>query len=608
MKITIYIASFIILVIFFNLFINEDSALKTGAIKNSNALKINTAISKHNQQDGSGFKQRTLVIDKTKSYHNQVIQDLLADDHVVPKVPDIHPVTTMYNREAVIPPQCYTKTEGVHNPCYVCHQDPIKGRENVMADGDLQEAYSFSDTGLTNHWKNLFIDRSDKVAKISDADIQAWIAQDNYSSLAPRLQSAKFEGWIPDLADLQLAEKAFDDEGFAKDGSQWVAFNYKPLPSTFWPTNGSTDDAMIRLPAIFRQDKRGNYSKDVYKANLAILEATIKGVEKISSLQIDENKVGVDLNRDGKLSSINQITQVGSYVGAAKDEYHDTYIYPKGVEFLHTVRYVGIDENGELYNPQRMKEVRYMKKWQVFAKPALARQYQLEGYEKEAGHLPGYHHLKHHGLDNGMAWSLQGFIEDKQGKLRFNTYEENFFCMGCHNSVGTTIDKVFSFARKVDGANGWGYINLKGMPDAPNVGEQQGEILTYLHRVGGGGEFRSNPEMAERWLDNNGKPKTDKILAAKDVHELITPSFKRAMQLNKAYKVIVEEQSFIFGRDATVTPPQNVYHQVDNQTSPTLKAENIYQWDIRLDWNAKPKPQVNEKDVASILQKNKQKQ
>jgi len=29
---------------------------------------------------------------------------------------------TLYNREAVIPPQCYTKTEGVNNPCYTCHQ------------------------------------------------------------------------------------------------------------------------------------------------------------------------------------------------------------------------------------------------------------------------------------------------------------------------------------------------------------------------------------------------------------------------------------------------------------------------------------------------------
>ena len=46
----------------------------------------------------------------------------------------------VYNPEAVIPPQCYTRTEGVFNPCYVCHQDHIPGRENRMNDSHLQRA------------------------------------------------------------------------------------------------------------------------------------------------------------------------------------------------------------------------------------------------------------------------------------------------------------------------------------------------------------------------------------------------------------------------------------------------------------------------------------
>ena len=33
----------------------------------------------------------------------------------------------VHNREAVIPPQCYTRTEGRYNPCYVCHQTHSKG-------------------------------------------------------------------------------------------------------------------------------------------------------------------------------------------------------------------------------------------------------------------------------------------------------------------------------------------------------------------------------------------------------------------------------------------------------------------------------------------------
>ena len=113
--------------------------------------------------------------------------------------------------------------------------------------------------------------------------------------------------------------------------------------------------------------------------------------------------------------------------------------------------------------------------------------------------------------------------------------------MGCHTSIGSTIDKTFSFPRKVDGAQGWGYINLRGMPDAPTLGEHAGEIATYLTRVGGGGEFRSNPEMFERWFNADGSANTQAIARAKDVYELITPSPARATELNKAYKAIVEE-------------------------------------------------------------------
>lgn len=520
--------------------------------------------------------------------HEQVLEILKSSNDVIPKVPEVNPVQTVYNREGIIPPQCYTRTEGRYNPCYVCHQNSIEGRENQMNDGDLQVAYSFSDEGLTNHWKNLFEDRTDRVAAISDEDILQWIAQDNYSNLATRLQQAKFEGWIPDLKGLEKGAAAFDDEGFAKDGSHWVAFNYKPMPSTFWPTNGSTDDVMIRLPARFRENSKQQYSRDIYKANLAILEARLKGLPRISSLPIDEKVVGSDLNGDGALTLIHEVTSVKNFVGAAKEYFNDDYQYPQHTEFLHTVRYVGIDDNNNISVSTRMKEVRYMKKWQEYSKPTLARYYQLEAYEKEAGHLPGYTKLGHYGLDNGMGWAIQGFIEGKDGQLRTSTYEENFFCMGCHNSVGATIDKTFSFPRKVDGAAGWGYIDLRKMHDAPNMGETDGEYLTYLKRVGGGGEFRNNPEMYQRWFTGGDKVNEEKIRQATSVYELITPSRERALTLNKAYRVIVEDQDFIYGRDATVTPPKNVYDKVDNATSPTLPAEHFHEWDIRLNWQQSP--------------------
>jgi hypothetical protein len=439
---------------------------------------------------------------------------------------------------------------------------------------------------MTNHWKNLFEDRTERVGAISDEAIMAYIAGDNYTELAKRLRGTDYKGWVPDLANLHLSAGAFDEDGFAKDGSHWVAFSYKPFPSTFWPTNGSTDDVMIRLPEAFRTDREGRYQRDVYMANLAIVEAKIKGAAEIGCLPLDERTIGKDLDEDGSLSVISTITDLSSYVGAAEGAFIESHLYPAGVEFVHTVRYLGISPDGGIETSARMKEVRYMKKWRDFAKAVYARQYQLESFEKEAGNLPGYQNLGDHGLDNGNGWSIQSFIEDPTGQLRVATFEETLSCMGCHNSIGSTIDKTFSLARKVDGAAGWGYLELKGMVDAPTLGETHGEIATYLERVGGGSEFRHNDEMAARWFKSDGSLDHDKVAGARDVYELITPSRERALLLNKAYKTIVEDQTYIFGRDATLTPPRNVYDRIENDATPTLRADRMFKWNILLDWSS----------------------
>jgi hypothetical protein len=341
---------------------------------------------------------------------------------------------------------------------------------------------------------------------------------------------------------------------------------------------------MIRLAARFRTDRDGNYSRDVYAANLAIVEAAIKGVSTIGCLPIDEAAVGQDLDGDGIMGTAHRIANAGGWVGAAEGMPYDSHLYPVGTEFLHTVRYLGVAKDGKISPSTRMKEVRYMRKWKGYAKQIYARRYQLEGFEKQAGNLPGYQNLGARGLDNGNGWAVQGFIEDRNGRLRANTHEETSSCMGCHTSIGSTIDKTFSFARKVDGAKGWKYIDLVGMPDAPNKGESLGEIHTYLRRVGGGSEFRHNLEMVDRWMRDDGTADEEKLASAEDVYQLITPSPERALSLNKAYRTIVEDQDYIFGRDATVTPPKNVYHQVDNKTAPRLPAERIFDWNIILDW------------------------
>lgn len=341
---------------------------------------------------------------------------------------------------------------------------------------------------------------------------------------------------------------------------------------------------MIRLPGPYRTDEAGKESMDVYRANLAILEATIKGVKSISCLPVNEKMIQQDLDQDGTLGTATTIKNVTTWVGAAKPLHIETHLYPEGTEFLHTVRYIGVDEAGQISVSTRMKEVRYMKKARAYSKPMYARKYTLEANEKEAGNLPAYQSLQHHGLDNGNGWAIQGFIEDRKGRLRVLTHEENFSCMGCHNSVGSTIDKTFSFPRKVDGAQGWGYIQLRGMRDAPSKGETRGEIETYLSRVQGGSEFRNNDEMAARWLNAEGLPDPKKMAQARDVYDLITPSRERALALNKAYRTIVEDQDYLYGKDTLLSPPTNVYDKIDNKTAPTLKPELIFKYNILLDW------------------------
>lgn len=492
----------------------------------------------------------------------------------------------LHNREAVIPPMCYTRTEGYFNPCYTCHQKSVRGegRANLMNDGVLQGDYGFSDVGQTNHWDNLFEDRSTRVAAITDETIDAWVDGDNYSALPQKLEDAGFQGWIPDLENLEQGAEAFDDKGLAKNGSWWVAFKYKPLPSTFWPTNGATDDVMIRLPAKFWRDESDNDSVDVYYANLAIVEAAVKDIDSISVPPIDESKIGNDLNGDSALTTITRLDRPDHYVGQAASVPVVTYLYPEGTEFLHTVRYLNVTDDDRITISTRMKEVRYLRKWRFVDKVLLGAFYDEERQEKIEGNLPYYADRQDKGIRNSFGWDVAGFIEDKDGSLRPLEYEENLFCMGCHSTIGSTIDETFAFPRKVTGAAGWGYISLEGMADVPNLGETDGEILTYLRRVGGGSEFRTNPEMRDRFFNMDGTVNETAVAAAADVYELIAPSPERARALNKAYRVIVEDQDFILGRDPTSTPPVNVFPAVDPETAPTLPVDRQFQWDIRLSW------------------------
>jgi hypothetical protein len=494
-----------------------------------------------------------------------------------------------YNAEAPIPAQCYTKTAGKFNPCYTCHQSYDDERPNRMNDGFLQGSYAFSEFGVENRWKNLFKDRTAHIEQVTDEEILEYIAQDNYSPLIDWMQSDEWQGVVPAIKNLHLGAEAFDEYGLAKDGSRWVAFNYKPLPSTFWPTNGSTDDVMIRLPEIF-SDIGGEYSRDIYFANLGLLEMAIAGTQRTSTVPLNEAALDIDLDGDQVLSvSTTTLLRRSHYVGDARDVPLTPMLYPEGTAFLHTVRYLGIHPNGGIYNSPRMKEVRYMKKHRFRSPENLASNYYVEDKEKHFGKLPVMTDHNDRGMANKFGWLVWGFIEDESGRLRKQSHEEQAFCMGCHKSVGTTIDHTFAFPRKVAGASGWGYIDLKKITDTPSLGDNRGEYATYLQRVGGGDEFRQNQEMLERWFHPDGSVDWRKVDNAENIYELIVPSRERALALNKAYHAIVKEQSYIFGRDAVIQPATNVYRQVENHTPP-LEPQHRYQWDIRLDWTKQPRP------------------
>lgn len=506
-----------------------------------------------------------------------------------------------YNEYANIVPQCYTKTEDshgvVHNPCLACHKTGIK--PNSTDDAYLQEVYAFPQPALKNRWRNLFKDRRKEIAAISDAQITAYVNESNYDkeALQKVLQmpkkswdangNGKWDGYVPD------AYFSFNDAGFdrAPDGNYtgWRAFAYYPFLGTFWPTNGSSDDVMIRLPEIFRT-KDGQFDKDIYSLNLSITEAMVKQSDVLIDA-VDEKRYGVDLDRDGKLDSASKIAYrwspknklFMSYVGDAKRAFEEGSIkmagglYPVGAEFLHSVRYIGADSNKTGLG-KRMKELRYGKKYEWINYGVLHSNVKAKNNENRMNPDDPERYAGNFetGVENGAGWKYQAFIEDKAGNLRPQNNEEMLFCMGCHSNIGATVDNSFSFHRKIDGGfrNGWYHWSqkdLRGMPDRL-LTDGRGEYATYLLENRAGDEFRENEEVMHKFfvsqsasanLVRDPKINTGAFARLKeDIGILIYPSVARALQLNKAYFPIVQEQSFLYGREATVKPSANVFNAV----------------------------------------------
>ncbi|WP_456386955.1 hypothetical protein [Desulfolithobacter sp.] len=519
---------------------------------------------------------------------------------------------TVFNETAYIPSQCYTKTESrdkgkkqVYNPCYVCHTR--SSEPNYVNDQELQVEYSFPEPALKNQWRNLFEDRSERIQAISDREIEHYVRQSNYLDengnimLSQRLRNlplswdynnnGSWDGYTPDCWF------RFDDEGFdhTPDGgySGWRAFAYYPFPGTFWPTNGSTDDVLIRLPQSFRTNEQGLFDLTVYRTNLAIVEALVTKRD-VAVEPVDEHQFGVDLDRNGKLGLAKRIAFTWeprenrnmSYVGQAKTDLEQGRVhlaaglFPEGTEFLHSVRYVDFTPEGNTRLSRRLKELRYMKKrtWMTYA----ALEESAINEIKERDDFPDRTRLfignPEQGINNDDGWLLQGFIEDGSGNLRPQSFEETVYCIGCHGGIGATTDSVFSFPRKLDSSQyqeGWYHWSQKGLKDLnePKVKIRGAgvyyEYSYYLMYTRSGNEFRENPELEKKFFTPDGTVRPDMLNRLHDdVSILLNPSKERALLLNKAYRTIVADQDFIHGRDANILPVPNVHKEVE-QDMPT---------------------------------------
>jgi hypothetical protein len=474
---------------------------------------------------------------------------------------------------------------------------------NYVDDAALQLVWSLPLAARDNAWTNLFSPPVQRAARLSDDAILSYVRAGNYFdergsiTLAETLRAVPvawdldhdghWAGYVPDVW------YRFDDAGFdhGSNGapSGWRAFAYYPFLGTFFPTNGSADDALIRLDPVLQQDVAGRFDRRVYVLNLAIVESLIKRAD-VPIEASDEAAIGADLDLDGKLGKATRIAYDGGdgagatrmrYVGKARADVKEFPIapglFPLRTEFFHSVRYLDVVADGggsastHVAMAPRMKELRYAKKVRWLGYAALKGHAAAEAIEQRDardGTVQIYSEFER-GVANGQGWIYQGFIEDERGVLRPQTFEESVFCVGCHGGVGATTDGVFSFPRKLGGSgaartlsNGWFHWSqrdLRGLAE-PKRSDGSYEYARYLTENGAGDELRENTEVLARFFDANGalRPGAVARLHA-DVSTLLLPSPQRALDLDRAYKAIVDEQSFVRGRDAVLAPAEHVY-------------------------------------------------
>jgi hypothetical protein len=244
-------------------------------------------------------------------------------------------------------------------------------------------------------------------------------------------------------------------------------------------------------------------------------------------------------------------------------------LFPQGTEFLHSVRYLAVDAHGAVHPSARMKELRYARKhtWLTYSDRLDVAQHEAKEALQDPDRPERFLGNAEQGLHNAWGWTYQGWIENAAGELRPQNYEETVYCMGCHGGLSATTDSAFAFPRKLTTGPAHGFYawstasRAAPLPD-PVRADGHGEYRTYLLRNPNGDEYRANEELNAKFFDQQRPRKATFARLARDTSVLLVPSSARALALDKAYWLIVREQSFVHGRDALLAPAANVLREV----------------------------------------------